>query len=114
MSLIGRILGTRPAEPRRDVEIRLDHDRILACLSRLLAPDNYGGAVAPHCDMKVLHAPGECEYCDHYPHYQALRDLWQINFTGHHDADKAVCPSEQARPLEVIESWPGNIAHRSA
>jgi hypothetical protein len=65
-------------------------------------------AFAPHCDQRVLHAPGECAYCDHYDDWQALRELWGINFTGHQDDGKVPCPSEVARPLEKIYRWPGN------
>jgi hypothetical protein len=36
----------------------------------------------PHCDQRVLHAPGSCQYCDAYPKYQELRVAWGINFTG--------------------------------
>lgn len=38
---------------------------------------------APHCDQRVLHAPGECEFCDARPEWQALRQAWGIAFTGH-------------------------------
>ena len=62
----------------------------------------------PHCDMLVLHAPGECEYCDRHPDWQKLREAWGINFTGHHDEDKLTCPAELKRPVEVINRWPGN------
>jgi len=37
----------------------------------------------PHCDSRVLHAPGECEFCDQRPEWQALRQAWGIAFTGH-------------------------------
>lgn len=37
----------------------------------------------PHCDQAVLHAPGECEYCDGCPEWQSLREAWGIAFTGH-------------------------------
>jgi len=37
----------------------------------------------PHCDQRVLHALGECEYCDRHPEWQALREAWGIAFTGH-------------------------------
>lgn len=36
----------------------------------------------PHCDQRVLHAPGECEFCDGCPEWQALRKAWGIAFTG--------------------------------
>lgn len=37
----------------------------------------------PHCDARVLHAPGECEYCDRHADWQELRQAWGIAFTGH-------------------------------
>lgn len=63
----------------------------------------------PHCDPHVLHAPGECEYCDIYPEFQNDRVTGGINFTGHTDADKAPCPADSARGAGH-KRWPGNIA----
>lgn len=60
----------------------------------------------PHCDSKVLHAPGKCEFCDKYPEAQRMLD--KINFTGESDPDKTPCPSTLRRPLETINQWPGN------
>ena len=68
----------------------------------------------PHCDSNILHAPTECQDCDEYPEAQHERIDNDINFTGHHHADKATCPSEMARPLETIERWPGNRAEPTA
>lgn len=63
----------------------------------------------PHCDSAVLHAPGECEYCDAYPDWQRLRQLWGIAFTGHPPVDHEVpCPSDARRPGGVNQVWPGN------
>lgn len=67
-------------------------------------------ATYPHCDANVLHAPGECIYCDHYPIAQKLRIEQKINFTGHYDPDKVLCPAERSRPLDTINRWHGNIA----
>ncbi len=66
-------------------------------------------ATMPHCDDKILHAPGECIYCDKYPKQQAKRIKQSINFTGHNDPNKSICPAEQVRPLDRIERWGGNI-----
>jgi hypothetical protein len=63
----------------------------------------------PHCDSRVLHAPGECEFCDRHPDWQELRVVWGINFTGHYVPNRQPCPAEQARPLNVINRWPGNV-----
>jgi hypothetical protein len=77
----------------------------------------------PHCDAKVLHAPGECVYCDRRPEWQELRKAWGIAFTGQKNATRKAwvdgelkdvpaltCPSEIDRPLETINAWPGNRA----
>lgn len=34
----------------------------------------------PHADPKVLHAPGDCGYCDAKPIWQALRLAWNVPF----------------------------------
>lgn len=63
----------------------------------------------PHCDQRVLHAPGECEYCDRRPDWQALRLAWGIAFTGWvPDENEIQCPSEKVRSIETINRWPGN------
>lgn len=63
----------------------------------------------PHCDELVLHAPGECRYCDVYASdLQADRVAQGINFTGHSDPDKAQCPAEVRRPNAIINLWGGN------
>lgn len=52
----------------------------------------------PHPDRGILHAAGECWYCDKYPQWQALRGLWGIAFTGHDpDPDQVPCPSDARR-----------------
>lgn len=63
----------------------------------------------PHCDAAILHAPGECEYCDHSPDWQEYRMMARINFTGHNDADKAPCPSVWFRAPEIRDLWYGNV-----
>lgn len=63
----------------------------------------------PHCDSAVLHAPGECEFCDLHPDWQWLREHWGINFTGHNDPKKSKCPAETRRSLAIINRWGGNV-----
>lgn len=62
----------------------------------------------PHCDSNVLHKPGACRWCDHYPERQAARSAQGINFTGVHEEGKELCPSELRRPVSTINLWPGN------
>ena len=64
----------------------------------------------PHCDARVLHAPGLCVYCDLYPDYQLARLETRVNFTGQSREGFSQCPAELERPLETIERWYGNVA----
>lgn len=62
----------------------------------------------PHCDSSVLHAPGECRYCDNYPQAQQERIDQKLNFTGQNKPGFGTCPSEVRRSLKIINAWPGN------
>lgn len=72
----------------------------------------------PHCDPRILHRQNSCEYCDMYPEWQKLREIWGIAFTGHSTDESKMypdhglipCPSEWSRPLSVINKWGGNVA----
>lgn len=64
---------------------------------------------APHCDPSILHGPDSgCTFCNECPDWQALREMWQINFTGEYDTDKAPCPSVYFRSVSDRDAWPGN------
>jgi hypothetical protein len=80
--------------------------------ARLPAGWNRERAFAPHCDARVLHPPGRCEYCDKYADWQHLRALWGIAFTGEPAAsDGLPCPADHARPAGTPadhRNWPGN------
>jgi len=62
----------------------------------------------PHCDDKVLHAPGECRFCDDFPDLQRERLFQGINFTGHQESGFLPCPAEERRSLDIINAWGGN------
>lgn len=71
----------------------------------------------PHCDQRIVHKKGECVYCDeHAGLLQYIRQMWNINFTGHHDVETPEgtgmlpCPAEVARPISIINKWGGNVA----
>jgi hypothetical protein len=65
----------------------------------------------PHCDQLILHAPGECMYCDKHPEWQELREAWGIAYTGYEpEAGEMPCPADNARPGGKCEAWPGNKA----
>lgn len=64
----------------------------------------------PHCDDLVLHAPGTCEYCDHYPERQQARIASAVNFTGESVAGRSQCPAEARRSFANINAWGGNRA----
>ena len=67
-----------------------------------------GSLCGPHCDSKVLHAAEDCDTCAGFPTLQRAREVWGINFTGRYESDRLPCPSEECRPLDVIDGWPGN------
>jgi hypothetical protein len=63
----------------------------------------------PHCDARVLHAPGECKYCDMHGEWQALRITWGVAFTGYEpDSGEVADPATVNRPLKTSELWSGN------
>ena len=69
----------------------------------------YDLGTLPHCDASVLHAPGECVFCDRHPDWQALRIAWGIAFTGHAPTEREVpCPSDQRRGTGQAHVWAGN------
>ena len=64
----------------------------------------------PHCDMAVLHAPLECQFCDMHKDWQQLRIYWGIAFTGHPaKPGQSACPSDYKRGLGGAHVWSGNI-----
>ncbi len=64
----------------------------------------------PHCDQRILHAPGECQYCDMNPEWQDLRRAWGIAFTGYEpEGTELPCPADHARG-ENHKKWHGNVA----
>lgn len=65
----------------------------------------------PHCDDLILHAPGECQYCDAYPSAQLTRVNAGINFTNHDDKDLEPCPSLSRRNAVDRDAWVGNRAY---
>lgn len=69
----------------------------------------------PHCESRILHAPGECEFCDACPDLQELRVAWNIAFTGHKtaDVDQLPCPADHAVTMGARgdhRKWFGNVA----
>jgi hypothetical protein len=65
----------------------------------------------PHCDQRILHARGECRWCDLHPEWQALRVAWGIAFTGYTPEGKELPdPATAARGTASLNSWDGNRA----
>jgi hypothetical protein len=68
----------------------------------------------PHCDSRILHAPGECAYCDSQPEWQELRQAWGIAFTGRQPDGAWIslpCAADAARPARAGNDhrrWGGN------
>lgn len=74
--------------------------------------------VNAHCDNRVLHGPGECEYCDKYPEAQQQRMDLGVLFTGEigpgqeqYGVGYYPCPAEHARGTESLYAWGGNQPH---
>jgi hypothetical protein len=66
-------------------------------------------AQAPHCDQRILHSRGVCEYCDRYPDRQAIRLANRILCTNEDPQDGwRACPAIEVRGKESCEYWPGN------
>ena len=66
----------------------------------------------PHCDARVLHAPGLCTWCDLYPAWQAKRIEMGAAFTGDQPEGYTPLlkdPATMYRSLESIERWEGNV-----
>lgn len=75
---------------------------------------NVEDLIPPHCDASILHAPGECRFCDVQPEWQALRELWGIAFTGHAPVSGQIaCPSDTRRPGGIANLWYGNVARQA-
>lgn len=72
----------------------------------------------PHCDQRILHAPGECEFCDGHPDWQELRQTWGIAFSGHQPTeDQVYCPADRAvitGQRGDYNAWGGNIPRPSS
>ena len=68
----------------------------------------------PHCDQRILHAPGQCVYCDQFGPLQEARLDQRVNFTGEYREGFSQCPAERERPLETINRWYGNVARAEA
>lgn len=64
----------------------------------------------PHCDSRVLHAPGVCVFCDRRPDLQKHRRQMGMAFTDdpspHPGAIQDI--ATQYRPIETINKWFGN------
>lgn len=68
--------------------------------------------VQAHCDSRVLHAPGVCEYCDHHPEAQQRRIDLGVNFTSDTpDPNLLPCPAMEARGWQSLNGWGGNQPH---
>lgn len=67
--------------------------------------------IFPHCDPRILHAPGECEFCDKHSDWQALRQIWGITFTGYEPEGKELPdPATHIRGFDNANAWCGNKA----
>jgi hypothetical protein len=92
-------------------QVQRDYADYLAVLEQEAKKQNVCG---PHCDAYVLHRPGHCEFCDHFPALQVFRVTHRIAFTGYEPKDnERPCPATLFRPAETIHRWHGNRPHHS-
>lgn len=65
----------------------------------------------PHCDARILHAPGACEHCDRSG-LQRARSAWGIAYSGEAPtAGQVPCPADAAVAAGErgdYNRWPGN------
>jgi hypothetical protein len=104
-----------PTTPTRDW--MRERDLVEAAYADYLAAIKHGPQGIPHCDELVLHAPGDCVYCDKYPTRQQARLDMGILFTdekGYAGPTARPCPATLLRPVETIERWYGNVPTTTA
>lgn len=112
----------RETQAKQDVsdaydQMRREREIVEAAYQDYLDEIAKGKSGIPHCDDLVLHAPGDCEYCDEYENRQGLRILHGIAFTGQALASDGgpwyaarPCPATLLRSVEKIDRWYGNVA----
>jgi hypothetical protein len=76
--------------------------------------DLYKDKRFPHCDERVLHAPGQCIYCDDCQLAQLDRLENNVCFTGEDNPSKTPCPSDVERGLAGAHHWYGNTPKTKA
>lgn len=107
--LVEALDAVRSNKASREAHYKFAHEDFARAFAPVLQGEDTDGCRFPHCDSYVLHAPGECRYCDHYPERQAKRVELGVAFTGQAPKeDQIQCPSELLRPAAVIHRWPGN------
>lgn len=68
--------------------------------------------VSAHCDNRVLHSPGYCNYCDQEgAEAQQQRLRLGVSFTNQPDRGKYPDPALTFRDEESINGWGGNQPH---
>jgi hypothetical protein len=92
-----------PEEDAQDGKVPGTAGHELAAARELLERER---AFAPHCDQRILHAPGDCWACDLYPDWQKLRQLWGIAFTGHQPKDEVLRVDQREEPVAVRRELP--------
>lgn len=97
--IFGKRRPRHPLEPIQE-PIRLSGQPTAGPSDADVLPDRLadGRHFAPHCDQRILHAPGQCWACDLYPDWQELRVKWGIDFTGRSTPGKLPCPADYHRP----------------
>lgn len=65
------------------------------------------GHLFPHCDERVLHSPGLCEFCDKAEVLQKYRQMLNLSYTDELQANDPLLPGED-RSRASADAWGGN------
>lgn len=65
------------------------------------------GNAYPHCDQRILHSPGACEFCDLAKVLQQYRAMLHLKFTDQLGENDPLLPGE-TRTKASAERWGGN------
>lgn len=65
------------------------------------------GNLYPHCDNRVLHSPGVCDFCDKADTLQQYRRMLGLKYTDELQANDALLPG-QDRTRASADAWGGN------
>ncbi len=73
----------------------------------IAAEKEIGDFTYPHCDPRIIHSRGVCNFCDKEPLLQGIRQGLSLKFTDQLEAGEPLLPWED-RSRESAEEYLGN------